>query len=97
MRQHQQKFQESAFQEKDKNICRDRAERLLHLVLAFGYPDYFVTLKKALQQYYLKKPMELIQEEIPPNNHYKGRLYKLSIGSERLGLISNILQRITRV
>ena len=95
--QYQQKFQESAFQEKDENVCRDRAERLLHLVLAFGCPDYFVTLKKALQQYRLKKPIELIQEEMPPNHLYKGRLYKLSVGSERLGLISNILQRITRV
>ena len=41
--------------------------------------------------------MELIQEETPSNHLYKGRLYKLSVGSERLGLISNILQRITRV
>ena len=51
-----------------------------------------MTLKRALQQYRLMKPMEPNQEETASI-----RLYKLSIGSEKLGLISNILQRITRV
>ena len=64
-----------------------RAFRLLQLIVAFGCPEYFVAIKRAIAQYRVLMPVEDLKKTLDLSHH----LYKVGIWTESVGLINVIL------
>ena len=90
---YQNAFQQCILQTSTQStLIIKRANQLICMVAAVGCSTHFLALKKAIQQYRLKCPIETPS----PTDKQHERLYKLGLGSERLGLINTITQRVVR-
>ena len=90
---YQNAFQQCVLQTSTRStLSAERANQLICMIAAVGYSTHFLALKKAIQQYRLECPIKTPS----PTDKQHERLYKLGLGSERLGLINIIIQRVVR-